>query len=157
MLGLPPDGPGKGARRLYSWEESCQLLVALLMEDAGLDPVVVVRAIKRVWPGLGNKIVAATSDRALAGEPVLLTLQMQTVAGPFRTGDPVSAVPLIGVISHIDKRAKAMYAKHRFRDTSDNVAKMFGSMLEHNEHGWFCVRNLTAAMSTMQTALHGSV
>ena len=40
-LGLPASGPGKGARRRYSWEQANQLLIALLMEDAGLDPVVV--------------------------------------------------------------------------------------------------------------------
>jgi hypothetical protein len=37
-LGLPASTPGKGSRRSYSWEETNQLLVALLMEDAGLDP-----------------------------------------------------------------------------------------------------------------------
>ena len=55
-LGLPPTSPGKGARRLYSRDEALQLLLALLMADAGIDPVLIVPAIKlygRVW---GNEL-----------------------------------------------------------------------------------------------------
>src|SRR5262245_55386556 len=54
VLGLPADGPGKGSRRLYSREEANQLLLALLMEDCGLDPVVVAAAVKTTWAGLAS-------------------------------------------------------------------------------------------------------
>ena len=153
-LGLPASGPGKGARRRYSWEQANQLLIALLMEDAGLDPVVVVRAIKAVWPKVASKVAAATSDKALAGNPMLLTLQLQTVSGPFRTGDPLSAVPWIGVMPRIDERARMRHAKQGFRDSSASDAVV--TMLGHNHPGWFAVRNLTAAVNTLQTALHRS-
>jgi hypothetical protein len=37
-LGLPASGPGKGARRLYSWEEANQLLLVLLMGGCWARP-----------------------------------------------------------------------------------------------------------------------
>ena len=78
-----------------------------------------------VW---GTRSAAATSDKALAGNPMLLTLQLQTVSGPFRTGDPLSAVPWIGVMPRTDERSQAMHAKeHGFRDKSDNVLMVMRS------------------------------
>src|SRR5215831_21076350 len=70
-LGLPPDGPGKGSRRLYSWEEANQRLMALLMEDAGLDPVVVAAAVKSTWAGLVRMVSHATSEK-VASNPLML-------------------------------------------------------------------------------------
>jgi hypothetical protein len=150
-LGLPPSGPGKGARRLYSWEEANQLLMALLMEDAGLDPVAVVPAIKNTWSRLANKVRLATSDKALDGNPMWLKLQLQTITGPWSTKDPLSAVPWIAVVPRYDERSRALSAKHRFRDESDNIV----SLLNDERPGWFAFRNLTAEVSKLQAALHG--
>jgi hypothetical protein len=150
-LGLPPSGPGKGQRRPYNWEEACQLLVALLMEDAGLDPVAIVPAIKNTWPKLANKVMMATSDKALADNPMWLRLQLQTVTGPWSTKNPLSAVPWIAVVPRYDERSRALSAKHRFRDESDNIV----SLLNVERPGWFAVRNLTAEVSKLQAALHG--
>jgi hypothetical protein len=152
VLGLPPSGPGKGSRRKYSEEEASQLLIALLMEDAGLDPVVVVQAIKRVWPNLARKVAAATSGKALAGNPMWLKVQLQIITGPWNTKDPLSAVPWITVVPRYDERSRALSAKHRFRDESDNIV----NLLNDDRPGWFAVRNLTATVNKMQAALRRS-
>jgi hypothetical protein len=147
-LGLPATSPGKGARRLYSLEEACQLLMALLMEDAGLDPVTIVKAIKTVWPHLAKKIIQAAS--APLTNPIMLTLQLETVGGPWRTKDPKAGVPRIGVNHRIDEKSRAMHAKHRLKGNPDNIV----SLLEENRPGWFAVRNLTDEMRKFQEALH---
>jgi hypothetical protein len=152
-LGLLTGGPGKGSRRRYSWEEANQLLIALMMGDAGLDPVVIVQAIKAIWPKVAHRVAAATSAKARAGNPMLLVLQLQSMSGPFRTGNPLSAVPWIGVMPLVDERARAKQKEHGFRDTSNNILTMF----EQTTPNWLAVRDLTAAADTMLTSLHGSV
>jgi len=139
-LGLPSAGPGKGSRRLYSWEEANQLLLALLMEDAGLDPGVVAPAIKTVWARLAANVRLATSVKA-ASNPMMLHLRLRTFTGPWNdeTRDPRAAALWIGIYPRIDERAKARYLKHGFKDESDTVVEMF----DRNEPGWFAVRNYT--------------
>src|SRR5262245_60467 len=73
-LGLPGSGPGKGSRRLYSLEEAHQLLVALLMEDAGLDPVVVAPAVKKAWVHNLADAENATGTEAKTGNPIVLIM-----------------------------------------------------------------------------------
>jgi hypothetical protein len=147
-LGLPATSPGKGARRLYSWEEACQLLIALLMEDAGLEPVTIVKAMNNVWPHLAKKVIRAAD--ASHDNPMLLELRLETVGGPWRTKDPTAGVPWIGVFHRIDERSRAKYAKYGLKGNPDNITKM----LEDVRPGWTAVRNLTAEMSKFQAALH---
>jgi hypothetical protein len=149
-LGLPSSaGPGKGSRRLYSWEEANQLLLALLMEDAGLDPVVVAAAIKTVWKQLARKIKLATS--ASATNPMWLHLRLQSFTGPWndKARDPRAALPWIGLSQRIDERAKARHREHGYKDESDNMLMM----LDRDEPGWFAVRNYTAEAVKLQDAL----
>ena len=49
QLGLPESLEDQEGRRLYSQEECHQMLVALLLGNLGLDPIVVARAVKKVW------------------------------------------------------------------------------------------------------------
>src|SRR6516162_1660340 len=49
QLGLPEPEKGQEGRRLYSQEECHQMLVALLLGNLGLDPIVVARAVKKAW------------------------------------------------------------------------------------------------------------
>ena len=74
-LGLPEVSPGKGTRRQYSFEQACQLLIALLMEDAGLDPIVVARAVKNAWPELAEKVEAA--ETAPDQNPHMVALRLR--------------------------------------------------------------------------------
>jgi hypothetical protein len=148
VLGLPPSGPGTGSRRLYSWEEVAQLGIALLLEDADVEPVAVVRALQNTWRHLTNKVrLAADCPPA---NPMMLTVRLTAVSGPWRTGDPVSALPWITIARRIDERAQERYRKHRLKDESDTVV----TMIDRNEPGWVATANLTAALSRLQAALH---
>ena len=146
---LGQSGPGKGARRRYSRDEANKLLVAMLVEDCGLDPIVVVKAVNNTWPKLERNVRQAMDDEALSGNPMLLTLRLEQIGGPWRTKDPLAAVPWIGVNRRIDTRAKTMYQKRGFKDESDLLVSLF----DRDEPGWLAVRNLTAAMSLLYRAI----
>jgi hypothetical protein len=147
-LGLPEARPGKGQRRRYSLGETCQLALVLLIEDAGLDPTVAVAAIKRVWPRIERNVPRALDSPP--ENPTMLTLRLATISGPFRDGDPRSALPWITVASRYDERARARHQKHGFRVEDDNVAMLVER--DDPDH-WVCFRNLTAALSKLQEAL----
>jgi hypothetical protein len=151
VLGLPPAGAGKGSRRLYSWEEATQLGVALLLEDADVEPVAVVRALQNTWRHLANKVRPAAD--CPASNPMMLTIRLTAKSGPWRTGDPVSAMPWITIARRIDERARERYRKHGFKDESDTVLMQ----IDRNEPGWVATTNLTAALSKLQAALHEEV
>src|SRR5262249_28263307 len=109
-LGLPAAGPGKGSRRQYSREEAHQLLVALMMEDAGLDPVVVARAVRKLWaPNMRRHAEAAAS--AAKDNPVLIELRLQTVTGPWRTGNPHAALPWVRLLRRFHEREIEQHKK----------------------------------------------
>src|SRR5262245_24368449 len=55
---------GKGARITYSREQAHQWLIALLMSEIGVDPVVTVELIKKHWPQLARYVGRATDFEA---------------------------------------------------------------------------------------------
>jgi hypothetical protein len=147
-LGLPPAGPGKGARRRYSLDQIYQLAIALLVEDAGVDPTAAVPALNNVWPAIARNVRRAPECKP--ENPMMITLRLETVAGPWRTRDPLSAMPWITVAPRIDERARARYRKHRFKDESDTVVML----IDRNQPGWVATRNLTDRLRVLLTALH---
>ena len=150
-LGLPGAGPGKGTRRQYTWEEAAQLAIALLMQDGGLDPTIVVLAIRKEWPQL-----AAGVKKALAGEPMLLVLSMQLVAGPW-SRDPSSALPSISAMPGQPRRetARPPVVALRKRRQGDHVISPPAAQLTISTTGpgWIAVRDLTAELSKLRAAL----
>jgi hypothetical protein len=170
-LGIPGSGTGKGSRRVYTWEEATQLAVALLLEDANQDPVVTAAALKNVWPQLAPRVMAAIE--APADNPVLLiVLELEAIAGPWRTGNPLAGVPWIAITQRIDERAKAqritMYRKHfkQAISTDPNVLGLIDALATHEanevtrilnrdqpQRGWFFVRDLTDRLNVFKTAL----
>jgi hypothetical protein len=141
-LGLPAGGPGKGARRRYSKDEAYQLLLALLLADLGIDPTLIVPKIPEIWRFFASRVRAA--DSAPANNPMMLIVQVREVVGPWGKKEPL----WVSVTPHIDEKAKARYAQHRFRDESDNVAKML-----RNQPDWVCVLNLTDKVLKLNIAL----
>ena len=53
------------------------------MEDAGLDPIVVARAVKNAWPELAQKVEAA--ETAPDQNPHMLALRLRVMSGPWTT------------------------------------------------------------------------
>ena len=49
VLGLPGLNVGRGVRIAYSAEQVAQWLVALLLEECGIDPTVAVKLIQAAW------------------------------------------------------------------------------------------------------------
>jgi hypothetical protein len=142
-LGLPSSGPGKGARRSYSEDEALQLLLALLLADLGIDPALIVPAIKKVWPKLHKRIRMAAA--APVHNPTMLTVRLAEVSGPWGAKEPL----WIGVMPRRDERSQAFAKKHGFRDESDNLM----TTMDWDESDWFCARNLTTEVAKLQAAL----
>jgi hypothetical protein len=169
-LGIPGDGAGKGSRRRYSWEECCLLAIALLLEDAGLDPVVVAAALKNVWPQLARRALAAIE--ASTDNPMMLMIsELEAIAGPWRTGDPLTSRPFwISVTPQMDERAKArrvaLWRKHYANAirVDPSVNTLIDELAKHqaydlvmkqdrNNRGWLLARNLTDRLNVLRTAL----
>jgi len=80
-LGLPGLEPGKGRRIAYTRELVFQLLLALLFAQLGIDPTLVVRAVKENWKGTLAPAVEAAIDRGQAGNPVCLVVRPRLMSG----------------------------------------------------------------------------
>jgi hypothetical protein len=159
-LGLPENGTGKGSRRLYSLEEAHQLLVALLMEDAGLDPVVVAPAVKKAWAHNLADAENATSTEAKTKNPIILIMMLQTITGPWRTGNPHEAVPLVYLKPRSNRRAFERYRKQGINAANaariaDEVTSGFDNA--HEDEGWFVVRNYTLKAEKLEDVLKGKI
>jgi hypothetical protein len=160
-LGLPTTGPGKGSRRQYSLEEAHQLLVALMMEDAGLDPVVVARAVLKLWvPNMRRHAKDAAS--AAKDNPIVIELRLQTVTGPWRTGNPHEALPWVRLMPHFHPPAIKQYTKSgspesEVRHRADNVRSAVDSLLaeedSREERGWLAFHNFSQKAAKLKTVL----
>ena len=148
-LGLPPPGPGKGSRRQYSYEEAAKLAIALLMQDTGLDPTVVVRAIEKSWPHL-----VAGVKKELAGTPMHLVLGMQLVAGPWG-GNSASALPSISLEPILPPPEEARPSVVAPRRKGDHVISPPAAQLTLTSAGpgWTAVRDLTIELRKLRIAL----
>jgi hypothetical protein len=170
-LGLPPSGPGKGSHRRYSWEEVCQLGIALLLEDADVEPAAVVPALQNVWRHVARNVRLAAD--CPAENPMMMMVRLTAVSGPWRTGDPISAIPWITVARRIDERSRDRYREKLreklgrkdedafIRALIDKVADIHADnllmLIDRNEPGWLAPTNLTDSLSKLQAALHEKV
>jgi hypothetical protein len=160
-LGLPPASPGKGSRRSYSLEEVHQLLVALMMEDAGLDPTVVAPAVLKLWvPNMRRHAKDAAS--ATKDNPILIELRLQTITGPWRTGNPHEALPWVRLVPRLHVPAIKQYTKRGLPEfeilyRADNVRSAADSLLEEEgseqERGWLAVHNFSQKAAKLETVL----
>jgi hypothetical protein len=165
-LGVPGGGEGKGSRREYGWEEATLLAVALLLEDAGLDPVVVAPALKNTWPELARKAMAAVE--ASDANPAMLIIRLETIAGPWRSGDELAGLPRILIAKRIDERSRdrriKMYREHFAklgRDAPEDLIERLATLeadnilmtLDRNDRGWLPVRNLSDRLKVLKAAL----
>ncbi len=83
-LGLPGTAAGKGARISYSFEQASQWLIALLLSEIGIDPVVIVETIQKNWrSSLAKSVQEAADAGALSGKPVLLSIRPRSMSGAW--------------------------------------------------------------------------
>jgi hypothetical protein len=71
-IGLVEVTPGKGRRIAYTSVQAAEWMVALLLAELGIDPVVIVESIQRERTQLRRWIAEATDDKALGGDEVFL-------------------------------------------------------------------------------------
>jgi hypothetical protein len=105
QLGLPEPLEGQEGRRLYSQEECHQMLVALLLGNLGLDPIVVARAVKKAWKQNLRRGAIETAQEAAKkqiDDPMVLHATLRVVSGPWRTKDPNTAL----TIAALQRRSK---------------------------------------------------
>ena len=104
-LGLPGLKARKGARIAYSGEHAAQWLVALLLEEAGIDPAVAVKLIEAVWKRFIWRDVQLAMDRQdeqnVRGNHVFLTIRPRLMTGLWTPEKhPLDTSPTLGVFRH---------------------------------------------------------
>jgi hypothetical protein len=70
-LGLPEGGPGRGKTIAYTDEQVYQWLIALLLEEFGIDPALAVKMIKTRWD---NFLAQLVRDASHPGPPDIALL-----------------------------------------------------------------------------------
>ena len=144
-LGLPGLMAGKGTRVLYSHEQVCQWLVALLISELGTDPTVTVKLVQRQWPTLERRIRQARDSDALAGNPMLLVMQprIMTAAWDIKDASPI----WVDAMRRLDHHLKD-------RDGRPIPRENVSVLLDRDPDEWNCTRNLTDALGKLEAALH---
>jgi hypothetical protein len=163
QLGLPGLAAGKGARVSYSLEQAAQWLVALLLAELGLDPVVIVKGILEYW----NSQLArqATDSEALVNNPVMLVLRPRLMSASWTQ----RSLPWLSLHRRNDLKAADLIVSPQLDapiltvnpTVTPAVSKPLpestrarGKPLPRAEDEWFCVRNLTDALHKLEAALH---
>jgi hypothetical protein len=146
QLGLPAALKDQEGRRLYSQAECHQLLVALLLGNLGLDPIVVARAVKKAWKqnfmrGAKEAAQEADASQKQPENPMVLFAVLRVVSGPWHTEDPNKAITVIG----LQRRFK--------RGGSDLVVNNFES-LRTGKAEWSVVLDYTEAAIDMHRTLN---
>jgi hypothetical protein len=147
QLGLPGVGRGKGRRVQYSTEHAMQLLVALLIADLGVDPVVIVKLVQAHWKFLLPWIRRATDDEALAGNPVFWTIRPRLMSGAWgNSRHALRTVDWVGAFRRFDYFQKGPDGRPIKRE---NVSMFL------DQDGWLCTRNLSDDVSKLRASLEG--
>jgi hypothetical protein len=145
-LGLPGIESGKGTRVDYTFPLACQWLIGLMMAEVGVDPIIIVQVVKTRWEFLEMWIGRAV-DPSEAENPVFLTLRPRLMSGAWIGGksDPAT-LEWIGAFRRYD------YRHLKDRDGRPIQRENIAMMLDQEED-WLCVRNLTEALTRLQSTL----
>jgi hypothetical protein len=87
-LGLPGTAPGKGARARYTHAQVGMWLLAMLVADTGIDPTIVVQAIKARWKDLEPDVLQAMTTEALGENPIWIALWPGLAASAWKSESP---------------------------------------------------------------------
>jgi hypothetical protein len=93
-IGLIEVTPGKGRRISYSRVQAAEWLLALLLAEFGVDPVVIVKSIQRERRQLREWIGEATDEEALGGNEVFLAAQPELMSGAWASKHAAAIVEL---------------------------------------------------------------
>ena len=82
-VGLVEVTPGKGRRISYTRIQANEWMLALLLAELGVDPIVIVKSIQRDRKKLREWIGEATDDQALGGNDVFLAAWPALMSGAW--------------------------------------------------------------------------
>jgi hypothetical protein len=82
-LGLVEVAPGKGRRISYTRIQAGEWMLALVLAELGVDPIVIVKSIQRERRQLREWIAEATDDDALGGNDVFLAAWPALMSGAW--------------------------------------------------------------------------
>jgi hypothetical protein len=82
-IGLFDIAPGKGRRILYTVVQTNEWVLALLLAQVGVDPIVIVKSLARERKKLQAWILEAVDDDALAGNEVFLESRPQLMSSAW--------------------------------------------------------------------------
>jgi hypothetical protein len=134
-LGLIKLQAEKGKRRIeYSKAQVAQWLIALILAETGLDPTLIVPALKRDWKHLADSLEQAISVEARSGRPFYLCIWPRTMSAAWEGKPPLT----INVIQ---------FQPSLVPPSLIPVQKELLELLNGNPDDWFCIYNLTRALS----------
>jgi hypothetical protein len=137
--GLPGLQVGRGARIAYSLAQISQLLLALLIEETGVDPTVAVRLIKETWNhGISDWARLAVSEESKANH-VFLKMRPQLMTGSWvHETSPLASIRSIG----------------GFQQSSDGLGNVERELIGAvRDRKWICLRDLTADFEVLMSSL----
>jgi hypothetical protein len=137
-LGLPGTAPGKGARARYSPAQLNQWLLAMLLADTGIDPTVVVQAIKASWKThLEPVTIRATEMGATSGNPVWIALRPELTVGVWK-GETGLSIQMFQLSS---------------RSNEFERLNELGQVVARGADKWICLLNFTPFAYRLKNAL----
>jgi hypothetical protein len=128
-LGLIDLKAGKGKRVEYSRAQAAQWLVALLMSQIGLDPTLIVPALKRSWRVVARAVEQATSLEARSGSPAYLVVRPRVMSAGWEQKPPVTIEVL------------------------ELTADQLDVLRQVDRENWCCTINLTRPLNRLENAL----
>lgn len=63
-LGFGPRGKGRGTRTEYDYDAACKWMIALKLQDVGLDPMVVMDVVEGLWWQIGEIVQRANAPES---------------------------------------------------------------------------------------------
>jgi hypothetical protein len=141
----------KGARIRYSEEDIWRLLVALRLQESGVDPLLAAGLVCNNWTEKLAGLARLAADRRSEGNPVFLALLLRVASG----ADDEERVSWIGGFRRFDyslKDARGLSIRRENVDLFLNLMEL-GEDGEGDERGALCLHNLTALIRRLRRHL----
>jgi hypothetical protein len=141
----------KGARISYSEEDIWRLLVALRLQESGVDPLLAAGLVHNNWTEKLAGLTRLAVDRRSEGNPVFLALLLRVASG----ADDEERVSWIGGFRRFDyslKDARGLPIRRENVDLFLNLMQL-GEDGEGDERGALCLHNLTALVKRLRRHL----
>jgi hypothetical protein len=131
---------GKKKRAKYSRAQISLWVIALALAETGLDPTLVVNALKNNWRRIASTIELATSDEAQSGRPYYLYLTPCVLSAAARQ-KPALSIAIIQ-LQHPNPYAPVSEQLRQLRE-----------VVAGNSNDWASLYNLTRILSRLENSL----